>query len=161
MKAKPIKTSIYVSLLTGIVVLIKTNPSDTEFNARLVEHSEELMLVSDLIRNPNSEQFMRNASKLRSEGRLKCRNLYVCSLMCETNYSSELGIYEAKCKYIKPHWTEFHKTIVDFGLLGKWQNLERAMKDYDVNPEEWKEDGTPNPDFEFSRKSLISWDMKL
>ena len=81
--------------------------------------------------------------------------------MCEANYSSELGIYEAKCKYIKPHWTEFHKTIIDVGVFGRWRNLEASMKDYDVNPEEWKEDGTPNPEFDFNKKSLISWDMKM
>ena len=161
MKAKPIKSSFYVSLLTGIVVLIKTKPGETEFHSKIIENSQELHLVSDLTRNPNSEKFMKNASKLRYEGRLKYRNLIVCSLMCESNYSSELGIYEAKCKYVKPHWTEFHKTIIDVGVFGRWWKLEDFMKDYDVNPGEWKEDGTPNPEFEFNRKSLITWDMKM
>ena len=161
MKASPVKSSFYVSLLTGIVVLIKTRPTETEFDTRLIDHSENLMLVSDLIRNPSSESFVKKATKLKCDGRLKYRNFLVCAFMCETDYSSELGIYEAKCKYIKPHWTELHKTIVDIGVFGKWYNLEAAMEDYDINPGEWKEDGTPNPEFEFNKKSLVTWDMKL
>ena len=161
MKDRPLKSAFYCSLLTGAVVLIKTNPGESELTTRLIEHSEELLLLSDLIRNPNSDKFVKKVTKLRTEGRLKYRNLLLCSLLCETNYNTELGMYGAKCKYVKPHWTEFHKTIVDVGVLGQWRNLEAAMKDYDVNSEEWNEDGTPNPNFAFNNQSLVSWDMKM
>ena len=161
MKARPVKSSFYISLITGAVVLIKTRPTETDFDTQLIDHSQDLMLVSDMIRNPGSESFVKKVSTLKSEGRLKYVNLLVCALLRETNYSSELGIYEANCKYIKPHWTEFHKTIVDVGLFGKWFNLNEAMKDYDINPQEWKEDGTLDQDFQFYKKSLVTWDMKM
>lgn len=36
--------------------------------------------------------------------------------------------------------------VVDVGFLGHWWMMERRMKDFDINPNEWDEQGRPrNP----------------
>lgn len=161
MKKRPVKSSIYVSLLATTGVLIKTNPGAKEFQSRLIESVTDLMLVGDLIRNPVSEKAIDTIVDLSNQQRLKCYNLGICSIMCIKNCSPEVGLYAATCKHLKPHWTEFHKTIIDVGVLGRWIYLEKAMVDYDVNPEEWLEDGTPNKNFKYNDRSLVTWDLKL
>lgn len=162
MKSRPIKSSIYISLITGAGVLFKTNPSVQDFNARLTESVTDLMLVGDLIRNPSSEKVVDELVELNNQRRLRCYNLGLCSLMCIKNCGPEVGLYAATCKHLKPHWTEFHKTIVDVGVFGRWVFLEKAMEDFDINPTEWLEDGRPNKNFKFyENNTLVSWDMKI
>lgn len=161
MKERPIKSGFYISLLTTTVVLFKTNPGEAEYQSRLTESVTDLMLVSERIRNPRSEVTINQLSSLANDGKLRCYNLGVCSIMCLKNHGPEVKLYSANCKYINPHWTEFYKTIMDVGILGRWFKLEDAMKDFDINPEEWNEDGQPNQNFKYYRNSLVSWDMKL
>ncbi len=36
--------------------------------------------------------------------------------------------------------------LVDIGFLGRWWLMERSMREYDINPAEWDEQGKPtNP----------------
>jgi hypothetical protein len=161
MKERPIKSGIYISLLTTSVVLWKTNPGEKEYHARLTESVTDLMLVGERIRNPESVAKINQLSSLANDGKLRCYNIGICSLMCLKSHGPEVKLYSSTCKYINPHWTEFYKTIVDVGIFGKWIKLEESMKDFDINPGEWNEDGQPNPNFKFFNSSLVSWDMKL
>ncbi|XP_045157462.2 mitochondrial import inner membrane translocase subunit Tim29-like [Mercenaria mercenaria] len=161
MRERPIKSGIYVSLITTTVVLCKTNPGEKEYHSRLTESVTDLMLVGERIRNPKSESAVNRLASYANDGRLRCYNIGICSLMCLKSHGPDVKLYSANCKYVKPHWTEFYKTIVDVGVFGKWIKLEEAMKDFDTNPEEWMEDGQPNPKFKYYKDSLVSWDMKL
>lgn len=161
MKSRPVKSSIYVSLLTTMGVLFKTNPGPQEFQKRLTESVTDLMLVGDLIRNPTSEKALDELCDLNNQKRLRCFNFGLFSLMCVRNTNPEVGLYSSTCKHLKPHWTELHKTILDVGLFGRWIYLEKAMQDYDINPDEWETDGSPNKQYKFYNRSLVSWDMKI
>lgn len=161
MKARPIKSSVYISLITTAVALLKTNPGEREFHSRLTEHVTELTLVGDRIRNPKSEATVNQLAQYANDGRLKCYNIGFCTLMCLQSYSSEVNVYSAHCKYTEPHWMEFHKTIIDVGVFGRWRKLEEAMKDFDINPDEWQADGQPNKNYKHYKSNLVSWDMKL
>ncbi|KAH3696206.1 mitochondrial import inner membrane translocase subunit Tim29-like [Dreissena polymorpha] len=162
MKKHPLKTSVYLSLLGSTMVLFKTNPGEIGFHAKLTQSLIDLMLVSDRIRNPKSEAAIDSLCILRNFEQLRCYNLGVCSLMCVRESGDDVGLYAANCKYVRPHWMEFHKTIIDVGILGHWINLEKAMVDYDIQPDEWLGDGLPNKDFKhYNRDSPVRWDMTL
>ncbi|XP_052777217.1 mitochondrial import inner membrane translocase subunit Tim29-like [Mya arenaria] len=162
MKDRPIKSGIYLSILGTTVALFKTNPDEIQFNAKHTQSMIDLMMVGDKTRNPQSQEVIDSVSKLKNQERLKYYNLGFCSLMCEREYGLDVGLYSANCKYVRPHWTQFHKTIVDVGVFGRWINLSKGMVDYDINPEEWLEDGSPNTEFKYYNKdSLIRWDMTM
>lgn len=161
MKEKPVKSGAYISLITASLVLWKTNPGETEYHSRLTESVTDLMLVGERIRNPKSEAVINQLASYANDGRLRCYNIGICSLMCLKSHGPEVKLYSANCKYVQPHWTEFYKTIVDVGVFGKWVKLEEAMKDFDVNPDEWIADGQPNKNFKYYKSDLVSWDMKL
>lgn len=161
MNERPFKSGTYISLITATVVLWKTNPGEKEFHSRLTESVTDLMQVGERIRNPKSESYVNQMANYANDGRLRCYNLGVCSLLCLKSHAPEVKLYSANCKYIQPHWTEFYKTIVDVGVFRKWIKLEEAVKDFDVNPEEWTDDGQPNKNFKYYKSDLVSWDMKL
>ncbi|XP_050407256.1 mitochondrial import inner membrane translocase subunit Tim29 [Patella vulgata] len=139
MKAKPLKSSIYCSILAASAVLFKTNPSENSFRTLMVESANDLALVGDPIRNTSSDNYMQNLINNHKDGRVHYVSLGLFSLIYLTDYRNSLGLYAAKCKYVKPRWSQFHKSILDVGVFGRWIYTEEAMKDYDVNPEEWVE----------------------
>ena len=164
MKERPIKSTVYISLIVGVVVLIKTNPAEKDFYTKVTENYIQLMLVGEPIRNKTSVSSISHIANEASEFRLRYYNFGLFSLICSRPYGPQVDLYEANCKYVKPHWTEFHKSIVDIGVLGTWINLEKAMQNYDVQPEEWLPDGQPNEKyggFIERNQNLISWDMKM
>lgn len=161
MKARPFKSSVYISLITSTVVLMKTNPGEKELHDRLTECVTDLMLVGERIRNPKSETAIDEYSRLVNDGRLRCYNLGICSLLSLRSHAKEINLYSAHCKYTEPHWTEFFSTVYDVGIFGRWINLEKSMEDFDINPEEWENDGQPNKKYKYFSDNLVSWDMKL
>ncbi|KAL4237077.1 hypothetical protein ACF0H5_005461 [Mactra antiquata] len=161
MKKHPLKSSIYISLITSTLVLMKTRPSEQNLHDRLTECTTDIMLVGERIRNPKSETAIDEYSRYANEGRLRCYNLGVCTLVCLKSHSKDVKLYSANCKYTEPHWTEFFSTVYDVGVFGKWRNLEKAMIDFDINTEEWDDDGQPNKKFKYYSDNLVSWDMKM
>ncbi|KAL3869602.1 hypothetical protein ACJMK2_042269 [Sinanodonta woodiana] len=143
MKKKPLKASVYLAGLATLGIMVKTNPNETNFRCQLVDHTTDLMMIGNAIRNPTSSSYIEDQTKLAMKGCLKYQSLVFFSVMYRTDFSSEVGLYEARCKLVKPHWTEFHKSVVDVGLFGRWIFLDKAMQDFDINPNDWKEDGRP------------------
>ncbi|OWF38146.1 mitochondrial import inner membrane translocase subunit Tim29-like [Mizuhopecten yessoensis] len=140
MKDRPLKASVYLSLLATVGVLIKTNPSPSklDYEARLVENHNDVGVVGVPVRNPESVKFLHKVFAAHKDCKLKIYNLYLLTLARIDTGSTEVDQFASKCKQIKPHWTEFHKSIVDVCIFGRWIHLERAMVDYDVNPSEWE-----------------------
>ncbi|KAK3594578.1 hypothetical protein CHS0354_006267 [Potamilus streckersoni] len=143
MKKKPLKASFYLAGLATLGIMVKTNPSEQSFRCQLIDNTTDLMMIGNAIRNPKSSSHIEDQNKLALKGCLNYQSLLFFSVMYRTEFSSEVGLYEANCKFVKPHWTEFHKSVVDVGLFGRWIYLDKAMKDFDINPYDWKEDGTP------------------
>ena len=139
MKARPVKSSIILGILGSVGYLIATNPDETSYREHIISCSNDLLQLSDLIRNPSSDKHIHDIMWAYNQGRVRRFTLGVCSFMWIDHYSKDADIYEAKCKHLKVGWTEFHKYIVDVGVNGRWLNLEKAMIDYDINPNEWKD----------------------
>lgn len=145
-KERPVKASIYISLLTFVGVLYKTNPSERDFRQELIEDAQEMLLIGEPIRNVKTDRYLCSLLEAQRDGRLKYQSLILFSFVYFDKLSHEADLFEARCNLIKPHWKDFHKSIVEIGALGKFWNLRKAMIDYDINLEEWDEQGMPvNP----------------
>lgn len=141
MKDRPFKSSVYLGLMTAAAVLYKTNPTEQHLRVTLVQDANELMLVGEMVRNPKSDEHIQTLIKAMKDDRLRRISLGIFSFLYITQFTKGIDLYAAHCSQLKPHWTEFHKHIVDIGVFGRWLYISKAMKDYDVNPEEWTEDG--------------------
>ena len=98
---------------------------------RKAEH--QLGLVTPDMQNPSSVNYLKMIERCRNNDTLRITSLGVCSIMWIDDCASNLSTYDAKCDYLKPEWRTFHERIIDVGLWNNWWNLQKLMKDYDVN----------------------------
>lgn len=132
----------YLALLGAAGVCFKANPSKADFDCMLLENCHDLSLVAAPIRNPESDKHIDNLRSADRDGRLHYANCGLFSLVWLTEHSHWLDLYEAKCKHTQVPWYQWHTQVVDVGFLGKFMKMSGAMKEYDVNSEEWKEKRT-------------------
>ncbi|PIK40313.1 hypothetical protein BSL78_22841 [Apostichopus japonicus] len=135
---RPIKAAFYITGLSAIGYLGSTNPDEDSFDRALVDASNDLLQVSDLVRNQTSDSHTQDLLEMRNKGVLKRMNLGVCSIMWRDNYSRNLSLFDSTCTHLKVPWKEFPERIVDIGVHGRWLQLEKAMIDYDVNENEFE-----------------------
>ena len=137
MKDRPVKSAFYLSLLGGAIFFAKKNPSEEDFMEQLTNNMNELMLVGDPIRNPISDGHMQTLRKAYNTGEMRYLNLLFFSIMWRDNYHRRTDLYKAQCKPLKVGWLDLPDRTLDIGVLGKWWWVEKAMIDYDINPNEW------------------------
>ncbi|ELV14040.1 Histone-arginine methyltransferase CARM1 [Tupaia chinensis] len=70
-------------------------------------------------------------------GRLRHVNLGFCSIVYEAPYDAETSLYQARCHYLQPRWTDFPGRILDVGFVGCWWKLRTQMQDCDINDDEF------------------------
>ncbi|RUS83081.1 hypothetical protein EGW08_009167 [Elysia chlorotica] len=135
-----IKAAVYLSGLVSLGILHKANPSERDLDTVLMESAHDLSLVGESIRSREADEFVDKLCSARRDGRLHHTNLGILSLVWVSEHRDELDLYSAKCKHTNLPWYQWHEKVVDVGILGKYMTLNRLMKDYDVNPSEWKEE---------------------
>lgn len=138
MKSHPIKATIYITSLCVTGYLVKTNPSVESFYQNVTENANKLVTVGDPIRNPYSEKHVKSLVDYANRGLLRRFTFGVCSFIWVDNFDESVDLYEAQCKHLKVGWLDWRERIVDFGMVGRWWQLDKAMQEYDVNPDEWK-----------------------
>ncbi|CAL1535564.1 unnamed protein product [Lymnaea stagnalis] len=138
-KDSSVKASVYLTGFVAAGILIKSNPTASDLNNTLIESAHELSLVGSAIRNKDSDSFVDSLRSAQRDGRLHHTNLGLVSLVWLSDHRDELDLYAAQCKYTHLPWYEFHKRVVDIGVLGKFVTLSRKMQNYDVSTDEWKE----------------------
>ncbi|XP_014667994.1 PREDICTED: uncharacterized protein C19orf52-like [Priapulus caudatus] len=136
-KAQPIKAAFYFSAIGLGVYAIRTNPTRHDFRISLLTSVNDNGLVSDNARNPQAATHVRQLVSCENEGLIRHVDLGLMSLMWVDNYDEACKLYEARCPSLKPRWLTFNTRIVDIGCFGHWFLMERAMKEYDVNPDEF------------------------
>lgn len=137
---RPIKASVYITSLCVAGYLCSTNPDENSFDRALVNASNDLLQVSDLVRNQISDMHLQSLLEMRNKGVLRRMNLGVCSIIWRDNYGANLGLFDSSCKHLKVPWKEFPKRIIDVGIHERWLYIERAMIDYDVNENEFEDE---------------------
>lgn len=136
-RQKPWKGVLTVGAVGGIIYAIKTNPDEKNFMENLIEDRLKLSQVGDSSRNPSSTEYVEQMAQKMNRGLIRRTNLILFSIIWQSDYDEKCDLYAAHCKNLKPKWREFHRRILDVGVFGRWYNLNRAMIDYDVNPNEF------------------------
>ncbi|XP_012735019.2 mitochondrial import inner membrane translocase subunit Tim29 [Fundulus heteroclitus] len=135
---RPLKTSVYVSLLGGAWACSHTKPDQSSFEGALLERSNQLGLLSPWIRNGVSDGHVQSLVKLRNEGCLRYASLGLLCLVYRADYDPDATLYEARCSNLSVPWRELPQRVLDVGFIGRWWILDSKMQDYDVNKEEYK-----------------------
>lgn len=133
MKEKPIRSSIYCSLIAATWYSAKHNPSEIEFYDRLRKHNTEMILVNQTCHNTVSAEHLKFLERSVNAGIVRKLNLGVCSMLWLDNYDKAIALYQATCTYTQPDYLTWYKRVIDIGFLDKWWKLEEKMIDYDVN----------------------------
>eukprot|EP00090_Calanus_glacialis_P021647 TRINITY_DN3340_c0_g1_i1.p1 TRINITY_DN3340_c0_g1~~TRINITY_DN3340_c0_g1_i1.p1 ORF type:complete len:221 (+),score=42.35 TRINITY_DN3340_c0_g1_i1:35-697(+) len=140
---KPFKAVVTGSLLGFGLYSNKTNPDEHAFRENFLINGQELCQVGDPIRNPSTQNLQDYVSKAYNAGLLRRLNLGVCSVMWVDDYDQNLGLFAARCDYLKPGWLDIRHRVIDVGFIGKWWISSKKMEEFDVNVSEWNVDGTP------------------
>lgn len=135
---RPLRTSLYMTVLGGAGVCFYTKPNQSAFEAALLECSSQLGLLSPWIRSATSDSHVQSLVKLRNEGRLRFVSLGLLALVYRTDYDTNAMLYEAQCSNLSVPWRELPQRVLDVGFTGRWWILDSKMKDYDINEEEFK-----------------------
>ena len=138
MRQRPVRSAVLLGAAASVGYVGHHNPSGAEFESCMVEASNELLMLSDAIRSPAADSHLRRLIEAQNAGCLRRLNLGVCSLMWCDNYDAGVDVYAARCRAIGVRWRDIPSRVVDVGVLGRWLWLERAMVDYDINPDEWR-----------------------
>jgi len=140
---KPFKALVTGSLLGFGLYANLNNPDEKAFRENFLINGQELCQVGDPIRNPASQNLQDYVSKAYNAGLLRRLNLGVCSVMWVDDYSESLGLFAARCDYLKPGWLDIRHRVIDVGFLGKWLISSKKMEEFDINASEWNVDGSP------------------
>lgn len=135
---RPVKASLYVTLLGGALACSHTKPDYASFEAALLDRSTQLGLLSPWNRNGASDGHVQSLAKLRNEGRLRHISLGLLSLVYSADYDPNVTLYEAQCSNLSGRWRQLQQRVLDVGFAGRWWTLESKMRDYDVNEDEFK-----------------------
>ena len=138
-KERPIKASVYASVLAFCIYLNKHNPDESSFREQLLQNTIKIMQVGETVRNPVSEYHVKWLGQCYNEGIVRRMNLGIVSLIWLDDYDETCSLYKAACPYLDVQYATFYQRIVDFGILDKWWVLESKMKDYDVNETEFSD----------------------
>ncbi|XP_022087274.1 mitochondrial import inner membrane translocase subunit Tim29-like [Acanthaster planci] len=136
-RERPIKATIYIAILGSAAIAAWNNPDEQSYDRSLLDARNDVLLLSDPIRNRASDRHLQGLMELRNQGRIRRLNLVVCCVMWRDDYSKALGRYDSQCEYLRPSWRDFNQRVLDVGLMNRWYYLEKAMVDYDVNDEEF------------------------
>uniref|UniRef100_A0A668RT03 Translocase of inner mitochondrial membrane 29 n=1 Tax=Oreochromis aureus TaxID=47969 RepID=A0A668RT03_OREAU len=135
---RPLRTSVYVTLLGGAWACFCTKPDRLSFDDALLKCSNQLGLLSPWIRSGISDVHVQSLVKLRNEGRLRHASLGLLSVVYYADYDPDAMLYEAQCSNLSVPWREIPQRVLDIGFAGNWWILDSKMKDYDVNEDEFK-----------------------
>lgn len=132
-----VKASVYITGLVTAGILMKSNPSARDLDGSLMESAHDLSLVGTAIRSKEADSFVDSLRSAQRDGRLHHTSIGLFSLVWLSDNRDELDLYEAQCKHVHLPWYQWHKRVVDIGLLGKFVVLSRKMQDFDINEEAW------------------------
>ena len=143
-RERPFKASIYATIGLSLLYLNQNRPNEQHFQDNFVRVFHDLSLVGDANRNKSSQSHCDRIMSNQNYGTLRFTNLGIATLVWEDNYDSSVGNFRSQCSYMQPTYLDILQTrIVDIGFNGRWRKFDEIMVDYDVNPDEWDNQGKP------------------
>ncbi|KAK4309720.1 hypothetical protein Pmani_018650 [Petrolisthes manimaculis] len=136
-RRRPLKASLYVSLIAGYVYAVQMNPDQLDYQDTLQKYMNESAMVSSKVRNPEVDSHFNYMVDCYTHGLVRRLSLGFCSFLWVDNYSTVCGVFKSQCEYLKPRYLTFHERILDVGFLGRWWVIDTKMDEFDINPQEW------------------------
>lgn len=91
------------------------------------------------IQNKKVINYLKTMEDYHNSGVIRYFSFGLFSIMWLDNYDRRLGLFEAQCEYLQPTYFEIlQQRIVDVGFLNRWWLLQKNIKNFDVNDEEWE-----------------------
>lgn len=137
-RSRPGKAALMLAGSGAVCVLVATNPGPDSFLNALCSSSNDLLLLSDGTRNPESEAYVRHLETCRCHGALRSWDLLLATVVWESDHAEDCDLYAARCTYLKSSPLTQRHRLIDIGLIGMWLNLRRKMKDCDINYMQWQ-----------------------
>uniref|UniRef100_A0A8C3QKW0 Translocase of inner mitochondrial membrane 29 n=1 Tax=Cyanoderma ruficeps TaxID=181631 RepID=A0A8C3QKW0_9PASS len=104
-------------------------------------------------RSPRCERRVLRLLRLRERGRIRVRNLGFFSVAVAEPHGEEPALYRARCPHLRPPLGGLGE-LLDVGVWGRWWLLEDALRDCDINEEEFGH--LPEPLRRLRRRDLRS-----
>ncbi len=146
---RPFRAALMTSAAAGLYYANMTNPDERDYRDRFLTLNQDLMVVSEEVRNAESESHQLMLSRCYNLDTLRFTSLGVLTLVWRDNAARNCGLYESQCEYLQVGYVDRVRSdrLVDVGFLGKWWLTDDKMREYDVNIKEWDSEGRPrNPD---------------
>ncbi|XP_059471886.1 mitochondrial import inner membrane translocase subunit Tim29 [Neocloeon triangulifer] len=139
-RERPLKASVYGTALGTAYLCAKRNPDEISYRQRLIEAQNDVAFTCPSIQNKRTISYLKHLEQFGNQGVVRYFSFGIFSIVWFDNYAKCLGLYEARCDYLKPTYLEICKSrIVDVGFWNKWWLLDKNMVDFDVNEDEWSQ----------------------
>lgn len=146
---RPFKALGYGVLMTAALVFYKKNPTRRDYENKLVELGNE-MIMCGAVQSARASHYLGEVNKLANMGLIEYRSFLFFSLVLIRKFSEHDCTYESRCaQLLNPNkFNVFNapnlmlralSRIVDVGFCGEWHYLNKNTADYDVNEREWIE----------------------
>ena len=136
---RPLKASVYGSLLAFVGYCMATNPDEHDLEEQLLESQNNLSSVPQSIQNKNSCDYVLTLNELKNQRILNYQSLGLFSVLYLSDWPKNCCLYVNQCQYLKPKFSSYFDRIVDIGFVNKFRLLDTKMTDYDVNDNEWQQ----------------------
>ncbi|XP_075155538.1 mitochondrial import inner membrane translocase subunit Tim29 [Haematobia irritans] len=130
---KPKKALFYGVAGTTIYLCGKRNPNEEDFIRQFRLATNQMILVSPSMQNPNSDAYLRRLQEDINQKRLRFLSLGILTLMWEDLYDSDDCTYPAICEYTKVSFWAIPQHVIDIGFWNHFWRLKYELHNYDVN----------------------------
>ncbi|MFH4977269.1 hypothetical protein AB6A40_003978 [Gnathostoma spinigerum] len=138
----PLKSLVIGAGLGTAFLAYKTNPTERDLYNVLADKRQMMVLVPNSIHNANADEALSSRTLLIDQNRFHYIDCWLFSLVVARPYDKNVCIYSSQDQNLKP-WIGRHiyENLVDVGAFGQWCFLERSLKNYDINEEEFRNMG--------------------
>lgn len=137
-RRRPAATAAALGALGVSAALASSVPDLESLESAAVAAGATLGQLPPGSRSPRAERHVLRLLRLRERGRIRVRSLGFVAVAGVSPHGSDPALYSALCPHLRPRPRDFGALLLDVGFLGRWWLLERALRDCDVNEEEFR-----------------------
>ncbi|TRZ07871.1 hypothetical protein HGM15179_019236 [Zosterops borbonicus] len=136
-RRRPGTAVTWVTLLGLGSLFTSSVPDRDSLEAAAVAATAALGQLPGGSRSPRCERRVLRLSKLRERGQILVKNFIFFSVALADPHGREPALYRARCPHLQPRLWGLSGELLDVGVLGRWWGLEEALRDSDINEEEF------------------------
>ncbi|XP_071275086.1 mitochondrial import inner membrane translocase subunit Tim29 [Agelaius tricolor] len=135
-RRRPGVTAASLAALALATGLARSVPDRSSLEGAAVAAGALLGQLPPGSRSPRAERHVQRLLRLRERHRIRVRNFGIVAVAGTDPHGSEPALYRARCPHLRPRpWDR--EFLLDLGFLGRWWLLEAALRDCDINEEEF------------------------